>query len=563
MMHPFQKSSKCSILNKRKIHKFGLHVLLGVTSVMLAALPTKAAEKVYFSYGLLERSISVESLEDYAEDGTVNADLRFFLGFLNSNVRSEFRTVLQNSYQISPVIVAQSFYEPMGERALGYVGNLIQTGKRQNGLYALRSALILAAAQPEGFTLIDVLRQFPTEGMRVDLQVLLSILRQGEAFFQNTNAVIAGIEELAQKTESPETSIGAADIPDLRQPGNFQFSKQTLTIEDASRNRTYPVDLYLPYSSTSSPIPVVILSHGLGSRPADFADIAEHFASYGFAVALPEHIGSNFALQRAVLAGQASEVFRVSEFVDRPLDVSFLLDELERLNHTSFQGRLNLQRVAALGHSFGGYTVLALGGATADFENLAQVCQDGRFLSFLDPALLLQCRALEASSEAKARLTQGLKDDRISLVVAFNPVNAGIFGPEGLGKLQIPVVIGASGYDPAAPLVPEQAFSFTWLTTPERYLLLARGGAHIPQLTAIVNRILSPSIDSEQLQEEVELFRSNAKALMLAFLQVYLADRSEYERYLQPFNVRTLGDPPFDFSLIRSLTKEQLSQMLD
>lgn len=565
MIHLSLKLSKYFNSYQRRIHELGLQALLSITSAVLTALPTQAAEKIYFSYGLLERSVSVASLEDYAENGTVNSDLGFFLGFLDSEVRNEFRTVLQTSYRISPVIVSQSFYEPMAERALGYVGNLIQTGQRQNGLYALRSALILAAAQPEGFTLIDVLRQFPTDGMRVDLRVVLNVLQQGEAFFQNTNAVIAGIEELAQQTEQPETSVKPTDIPDLRQPGTFQFSEQTLTLEDASRNRTYSVSLYLPQTYNSSPnsIPVVVLSHGLGSRPADFADIAEHFASYGFAVALPEHIGSNYALQQAVLAGRASEVFRVSEFVDRPLDISFLLNELERLNGTRFQDQLKLQEVAALGHSFGGYTVLALGGATADFENLEQNCAEGRFLSFLDPALLLQCRALEASPEAKTQLTQGLKDERVSLVVAFNPVNASIFGQEGLSKIQVPVVIGASGYDPAAPLVPEQAYSFTWLTAPEKYLLLARGGAHIPQLTATVNRILSPSIDPEQLQEEVELFRSNAKALILAFLQVYLADRAEYERYLQPFNVQTLGDPPFDFSLIRSLTEEQLSQMLD
>ncbi len=565
MIQSPSKLTKYSNFCNRKIQKLGLRVLLGIASAVLPVLPAKAAERIYFSYGLLERSVSVSSLEDYAEDGTVNSDLAFFLSFLDSSVRNEFRTVLQTSYQVSPVIVAQSFYEPMGERALGYVGDVIQTGKRQNGLYALRSALILAAAQPEGFTLIDVLRQFPTDGMRIDLQVALNVLQQGETFFQSTNAVIAGIEALAQQTATPRTPIELANIPDLRQPGTFQFSQQTLTIEDASRNRIYPVELYLPETSSAAPnsIPVVVFSHGLGSRPADFADIAEHFASYGFAVALPEHIGSNYALQQDVLAGRASELFRVSEFVDRPLDISFLLDELERRNQTELQGQLNLQQVAALGHSFGGYTALVLGGATADFENLAQNCDEGRqFLNFLDPALLLQCRALELPSEAKTQLTQGLQDERISLVIAFNPVNASILGPQGLGKIQVPVVIGASGYDPAAPLVPEQAYSFTWLTAPEKYLLLARGGAHIPQLTATINRILSPSIDPEQLEEEVALFRSNARALMLAFLQVYLADRSEYEQYLQPFNVQTLGDPPFIFSLIRSLTEEQLSQML-
>lgn len=546
-----------------KFYQFGIRVITGTALAGLAALPVRAAEKIYFSYGALERSVTVSSLEAYAEEGKVNSDLAFFLRFFDADVREQFRTALSTSHQISLVAVSQSFYEPMGEQALGYVGNLIQTGKRQNGFYALRSAMILAAAQPGGFTLIDILRQFPTTGMRIDLRVALHALRRGEAFFEETNAVIAGIEQLAQQSET-EASIEPTDIPDLRQPGPFAFSQQTIVLKDTNRNRTYPVDVYLPQTNDTAPasIPVVVISHGLGASRDDFSETAEYFATYGYAVALPEHIGSNHDLQQALLAGRASEVFRVSEFVDRPLDISFLLDELEQRNQTEWQGRLNLQQVATAGHSFGGYTVMALGGAMVDFEYLRQRCRREVFIEFLDPAVLLQCRALESSPEAMAQLTQGFKDDRVGLVIAFNPVNARIFGPNGLSQIQVPIVIGASGYDPAAPLVSEQAHSFTWLTAPERYLLLARGGAHTPQLTALINRVLSPSLDRQQLVEEISLFRSNARALLLAFLQVYLANRTEYEPYLQPYQVRTLGEPPFDFSLIRSLTAEQLSEML-
>ncbi|MCU0527743.1 MAG: alpha/beta hydrolase [Elainella sp. Prado103] len=550
---------------RNRLYQFGVQLLLGVVLVMSMALPIRAAERVFFSFGLLERSLSIASLEAYAADGTVNPDLAFFLHFMPPEVRTEFRTVLNTSHQVSPVALSQSFYEPMGEQVLQRVGDLIQTGQRQNGFYALRSAIVLAALQPNGFTPIDVLRQFPTQGMRIDLRVALAMARRAEQFFEQTNAVIAGIEELARQTERPG-AIQPEDIPDLREPGSFQFIQQELVLQDSNRNRTYKADLYLPQIDSPAPasIPVIVLSHGLGSRPADFADMAEHFASYGFAVVLPEHIGSNFALQQAVLMGAASEVFRVREFIDRPLDISFLLDELERRNPLEWQGGLNLQRVAVGGHSFGGYTALSVGGAKVDLAHLRQSCRRDTLPEYPNPALLLQCRALElVGSPEEAQLTQSFRDDRVSIVVAFNPVNAAIFGPQGLGQIQIPVIMGASGYDPAAPLVPEQAYSFTWLTSPEKYLLLARGGAHIPQLTAIVNRLLSPSLDPQQLQEDLSLFRSNVKALLLAFMQIYLADRSEYERYLSPFNIQTLGDPPFEFSLIRSLTEEQLSQMLN
>lgn len=542
-------------------------LIIAIVSVILTAIPVRAAERLYFSYGLLERSVAVSSLEAYAKDGTTNADLRLFLSFLDAEARLEFQKALNETYRLDPVAISYSFYDPIGEKALRYIGRGIQTGGRQNGLYALRSAFVQAAAQPEGFTIIDVLRQFPTQGMRIDLAVLLQAMRAGKRFLAETDRVVDGIQQLAQASTETRMPI-PAEVPGLNNPGPFQFSLQTMTLQDKRRNRVYPADLYLPEVPDAAPasVPVVIISHGLGSSRQDFSEIAEHFASHGFAVALPEHIGSNSDLKEAVLAGRAREFFRAKEFVDRPLDVTYLLDELEQRNQTEWQGRLNLQEVAVGGHSFGGYTALVLGGATADFENLHRSCNRESFMEFLNPALLLQCRALElesSSPEAVQQLTQGLQDPRVRLVIAVNPVNGTILGDKGISQIQVPIVVVSSGYDPATPIIPEQADTFTWITAPDRYLVVIKGASHTVELTTLINRTLSPSVALEQLEEEIRVFRSNLKALLVAFLQVHLAQHSDYRAFLQPFYIKTLNDPPFEFSLIRSLNREQLSQMIE
>jgi predicted dienelactone hydrolase len=155
----------------------------------------------------------------------------------------------------------------------------------------------------------------------------------------------------------------------LRQRGSFSYSKQSFTLNDLRRNRTFPVDLYLPTSS-SGLAPVIVISHGLGSDRQTFAYLATHLASYGFAVAVPEHPGSNAEQVRALINGFVSEVASPQELIDRPLDIKFLLDELKR----SYGGQLNLQQVGVLGQSFGGYTALALAGAEINFEQLQQDC---------------------------------------------------------------------------------------------------------------------------------------------------------------------------------------------
>ena len=66
------------------------------------------------------------------------------------------------------------------------------------------------------------------------------------------------------------------------------------------------------------------------------------------------------------------------EYVDRPLDISFTLDELERLTAVggAYQGRLDLNRVGMIGHSLGGYTTLAIAGAPINYSSVTASLRD-------------------------------------------------------------------------------------------------------------------------------------------------------------------------------------------
>ena len=103
--------------------------------------------------------------------------------------------------------------------------------------------------------------------------------------------------------------------------------------------------------------------------------LAEHLASYGFAVAVLEHPGSNAKRFQEYFAGLASPP-EPEEFINRPLDIKYLLDELQRLEKSdpTLHGKLNFQQVGAIVQFFGGYTVLTLAGAKINFEQLRQDC---------------------------------------------------------------------------------------------------------------------------------------------------------------------------------------------
>lgn len=540
----------------------GRSLLIGLASAFLTATPSIAAEKIYFTVGPVSLNLKVESLKTFAETGTVPPDLAFYLRPASPELREQIRTILNQSRPLNPVSASFIFYDPMGETMLRYVGQILQTEAGQNGVFALRAALIKAASRPEGLSLIGMLEEFPTQGIRFDLNLLIRKADQVRTFVRETDAVIAAIRQTAEENAALDPEPDLETAASLRDSGTVPYEMKTLTLRDEATDRTFPVDVYLPElpAAEAGSIPVVVISHGLSSGRDNFAAIARHLASHGLAAAVPEHVNSNFDRKQALLNGRAFELFKVSEFIDRPKDISHTLDALEQMNETTLQQRLNLDAVGVLGHSFGGYTALITAGATVDFEQLDDVCN----LSAINVSLLLQCRALELRSDPEAvrQLSEeGLRDDRVAAVIALNPVSS-ILGDRGVGQIQVPVLIGASGYDPATPIVPEQTQTFTWLKTQDKYLVLAEGASHTPELTALVNSLFFSSVSTDEITDEQRLLQGNVKGLILSFFQVYIGKQESYLPYLQASFIRGISEPPFVLSGIRTFTLDQLESAL-
>jgi predicted dienelactone hydrolase len=539
-----------------------LAIGLMVFPISIGGLVTlaQAAEEVSIRYGLFGRAVLVSSLETFAETGEVDAALAGYLGGLDANQLEQLRQALTASKEIDPITLSQDLQDPMGERMLDYAGEVIQTGSGQNGQLALRAAVIEAAFEPEGLSLINALRAFPTATVRLDLARALGNARVMADLVEQTTALLdtvaAESQQMAAQSSLDYTSLGL----DPQQPGPFRVSSQSLALEDEERQRSYPAQVFLPQLSEEfqGTIPVVVISHGLGDSRTSFYDVAQHLASYGFAVALPEHVGSNVDQKAAFQAWLDTEVFKVTEFVDRPLDVSFLLDELEQFNDTRFQGRLNLNNVGVVGHSFGGYTVLALAGATIDFDFLETECNTDEPAA-VNLALLLQCRALEFpnNSQAWVQLGEtGFRDDRIKFVFAVNPVSR-FFGKTGMEKIQIPTVVGASAYDFITPVVPEQAETFALLTTPEKYFLLADQDSHSPNITRTLLQYVYGVEYEEDIEEAQFWLRSNFQALLVGFSQIYLAQQEAYRPFTEAAYVEQIGQDPFLLHLVRSLPDQE------
>ncbi len=514
-----------SVLGQHPLRKLGF-LGLGLVSSLVTALPTRAAENISFTYGPLWDSISVRSLEDFAATGQVNPDLNFYfkLAKLDDAARAKFREALVKRPEVDPVTMSRFLYSDIGEDVLNRLGRYLGVPRGINGKYALRSALILSALDLEGATLLNILKKYPTD-VWIDAQRWMLLPKIGDTVIRATEYFTQQVQQLSDREAAAIAPTDFAKLPDLRRSGSIGVEQYRWELKDTRRNRQFYVDVYRPQRGRSGKTPVIVFSHGLGSQPEDFAEAAKHWASYGYVVVLPQHPGSDHQQSLDLKEGRSQQVFLTSEFIDRPKDISYVIDELERRNASEFGGQLELKSVGVGGHSFGGYTAMAIAGATIDFDFLQQECDR---LGYPNTSLLLECRAL-----ALPRTTYNFRDPRVTAVFAANPVNYSIFGPKGLAQIQIPIMLGAGSYDPAAPAVFEQARSFIPLASTQKYFLLVEGQTHIDlsQLDGGIGKSIE-SIPGLMLPSQ-QLVRDYALSTGLAFFEVHLAGNASYRPYLQ------------------------------
>ena len=567
-MHPkptFPKSLK------RLLQTAAISLLSGLA----ATLPARSANTIYFDYGPFGRSLPLASLEIFAEDGIVDDELAPYLSTLPPARQAELQRLLNTPLSSlspnipapleDPFVLSQWLYAPIGELVLNGLGQLIQTEGRQNGDQAIRSAVILAAADPEGLSVLNLIRFYPTDGVRLDLQQILALSQAVNTNLAATEQLIDVAIQQSEAAAATEPTLDYSALPVLAATGQFDVVQRSLLLQDRERDRTYPADLYLPadLSAIQGSLPVMVLSHGYGdsrNNPTATA-IAQGLAANGFVVALPEHIGSNKAYQEDLARGLTYESFEAMEFVNRPLDIRFLIDTLEQLNDTEFQGRLQLDRVGLVGHSFGGYTALATAGATVDIHRLQQQCDVNASITpeKVNIALLLECRVLElaASLNVIQQLTDGsLTDERIGFVMTLAPVS-NLFGTSGMGRLQMPVVIMGGAYDIASPIALEQLTAFQGLTTSQKYFYLGENLSHTPALTRLVLRITNPRSNTvDRFNETEALFSNLITTLAIAHGRIHLLNDESYRPYLTSAYVEAVSIEPTKLHLLRSVPNE-------
>ncbi len=534
---------------------------------MLMASAVHAAEKVHATYGFIEITLPVSDLEVYANEGRLSPTLQTYSKFLKPAQLVQLREALKKRIELSSDVISQFLYTPTGEKMLERASTLIKAKSQVSSLQALRSALILASTDPKGLTVLSLMRNYPDAGIQLDVGQGIEVFQAIRKLVQQTNTSIALVQQRSElMAKDRPTTARQADLLALRNPGTYQWDVVPLTLTDSrpqriqmsGQPRTFVADIYMPrVAARSATLPIIVISHGLGSGRAAFKYFAEHLASHGFTVAVPEHPGSSERQISALLDGKADDVSNPKEFMDRPLDVSFLLDELSRLNLTDdhFKGHLNLDQVGVMGQSFGGYTALALVGAKLNFESLKKGCNQS-FAQSLNLSLLLQCQAQQLPKK-----DYDFRDPRVKAAIAVNPMTSTVFGAEGLKGIQAPVMMISGTADSITPPLAEQIEPFTWLPNIEKRLILIDGATHfstIDELQPTERAFVTPK---ELIGRTPEVARTYMRALGLAFFRAYVKKQPNTAIFLNPASIQAQSAQPLLLRGVSSLSVEELDKI--
>lgn len=491
-------------------------------------MPSLAVERLILKVGPFEGVIPVTDLEQFARKGELSPALQPYAPFLQT---PQVRQLLTNRLQLDPRLGSQVVDDllktPGGEQLI----NSLQRAVPDLSPDALRAGLTIAARQANGLDAIAVLRAIPQETVTLNVTEALGVASQINLPYWQTQAIGPLLErDLAVNGPPLQTNLDPAA------PGSANIQQQTLSLRDTRRNRVILADLYW---SDANQGPLVVMIPGLEANRSFLAYLARHLASHGLTVVSMEH--PSVRVGRSTPPANLEELVPATEFVDRPQDVRFVLDELARLNQQpgSLQNKLNTRQVSLIGHSLGGYTALALVGAELDLDSLRQFCRNTSPLQ-RTPADWLQCAA---TGLAQRQLT--LRDDRIQQAVVLNPVAGSIFGRKGLAQVAVPTLMLASTSDTLTPALSQQFQPFTQLPKP-KYLITAIGATHlsISDPTNFSGALAQTTLVPERRGQEVEPLRRLIRGTSLAFIQQLTPEASRYTPFLTPAYAQLLSASP-------------------
>ena len=154
-----------------------------------------AAEEIKIIYSIFTRTIEVNSLKKFAEEGNSTRKLKRILKATGSPEK-EIRSVLNKDFEIPITIASKLVYSEIGNVFLTRISSIIHPPRaddERTGMLALRASVIKGINMGNGkINLIKFFEAYPTKTMILDVNALSKVMNKVESiselldFFTNS-----------------------------------------------------------------------------------------------------------------------------------------------------------------------------------------------------------------------------------------------------------------------------------------------------------------------------------------------------------------------------------------
>ncbi len=167
-----------------------------VSSQLFCNIPkANAAEEIKIIYSIFTRTIAVNSLKNFAEEGNSTRKLKRILKATGSPEK-KIRSVLNKDFEIPITIASKLVYSEIGNVFLRRISSIIHPPRaddERTGMLALRASVIKGINMGNGkINLIKFFEAYPTKTIILDVNALSKVMNKVESitelldFFTNS-----------------------------------------------------------------------------------------------------------------------------------------------------------------------------------------------------------------------------------------------------------------------------------------------------------------------------------------------------------------------------------------
>ena len=170
--------------------------LILISNQVLFNIPkVNSAENIKIIYSIFSRTITVDSLKNFAIEGSSTNDLRRILNATNYS-DNKIQSVLNKNFEIPITIASKLMYSEIGNIFLVKLSSIIQPQRARDertGILALRAGVIQGINSGNGrINIIRFFESYPTKTVILNVNALSKIMNKVESisdllnFFTNS-----------------------------------------------------------------------------------------------------------------------------------------------------------------------------------------------------------------------------------------------------------------------------------------------------------------------------------------------------------------------------------------